>query len=291
MNAVAAREIGEAAWTARDLFPELFARRGNRAMLAEAAAAMRAAGLLQREIAAALGVSRSYASELLLDPTGAKARARKDALAGSCERCHGPTSGSDGGPSRFCVRCMAIVQHEERYWTKSRVVEALRAAAEILGRTPTISDLQPSPSILAHLSPERVEQIRAFRRRAVEIGLRLPSNGTIVVEFGSIGEAVRVAGLAPSPRGWSARWDQRNGHAPLGDVDVAALVEETPELDEPLPVPRVTRRDELLAGLRATSERIAASPGPEPTDPAFRRLVEEQLAAADERARATLRDR
>ena len=93
--------------------------RPSRTVLAQRAQELRAAGLLQREIAVRLGVSRSYVAALYNDPDGAKARARKDSYRGTCESCGAPTDGSNGrgaAPTRCdpCYRIAVAAQHGTR---------------------------------------------------------------------------------------------------------------------------------------------------------------------------------
>lgn len=117
----------------------------ERLALAKRAADLRAQGLLQREIQAELGISRSYASELLRDPDGSLARARKDSYAGVCVGCGGPTSGNDGPnrPPERCASCSWEHQHAQKFWTRERIIEAIRRwAAEHDGRPPRATDWQ-----------------------------------------------------------------------------------------------------------------------------------------------------
>jgi hypothetical protein len=87
------------------------AERPTRAQRVEALAAFeRELGRkpLQREIAERLGVSRSYASALVNDPDGSADRERKKRYAGVCDRCGGPTCGSDGRAKapKTCMSCL-----------------------------------------------------------------------------------------------------------------------------------------------------------------------------------------
>jgi hypothetical protein len=85
------------------------ARADARRELAERVAAMKGEGINPRDIAPRLGISTSYAYELLSDPTGEKAQARKARLRGKCEKCGSPTSlAKDGRPApRECQRCIS----------------------------------------------------------------------------------------------------------------------------------------------------------------------------------------
>lgn len=110
----------------------------ERLALAARAREIRDGGALIQDIAAELGVSRSYASELLHDPDGSRARARKDSYAGVCEDCGGPTSGCNGRANapRLCGVCAAARQRgpdhgiPARYNEGCRCAECKRAAAE-----------------------------------------------------------------------------------------------------------------------------------------------------------------
>jgi transcriptional regulator with XRE-family HTH domain len=77
-----------------------------RLRLARRAHALRADGLLLREVAEALGVSRAYVGDLLRDPTGRENRARHERARGACVDCGRPTAwGGAGGPPERCVDC------------------------------------------------------------------------------------------------------------------------------------------------------------------------------------------
>lgn len=100
----------------------------TRADLAAQAAALRAQGLTYQRIADTLGISLSYACELMTDPDGAKAKARKDRYRGTCENCGARTDGSNGrrGAPKLCAACTKQRQHDERYWTQERIIQAIR---------------------------------------------------------------------------------------------------------------------------------------------------------------------
>lgn len=68
---------------------------------------LRAEGLLLREVADRLGVGVSTAHTYVSDPDRAKDKARKRFYAAPCERCGGPTDGSNGRaqPVRVCRAC------------------------------------------------------------------------------------------------------------------------------------------------------------------------------------------
>lgn len=84
---------------------------------------LRKEGLTVTAIGRVLGVSRTYADDLVNDPDGAKARARKDSYRGTCEGCGAPTDGSNGrarAPKR-CLQCAAEpTPLAERFWAVAR---------------------------------------------------------------------------------------------------------------------------------------------------------------------------
>lgn len=116
---------------------------GRREALAEVASNLRAQGLLYREIAERLGVSRSYAHDLVRDPSGEAARARKARYGGTCVDCGSSTDGTAGStyvPER-CRSCRHEFQRAQRVWTADRIVDAIREWADRNGGIPpTASD-------------------------------------------------------------------------------------------------------------------------------------------------------
>jgi hypothetical protein len=97
-------------------------------------------GLRFDQIGERLGISRTYANALFLDPTGDTDRARKDAYGGVCEDCGGPTSGSEG-PSKvaqFCLHCAP--NRQNRKWTRETVIAAIQHWAAEHGKPPRASD-------------------------------------------------------------------------------------------------------------------------------------------------------
>lgn len=117
------------------------ATRRTRGDMAAAALALREHGLLPREIGDELGISRSYAAELLDDPAGDKVRARKNGYRRPCPDCGALMNGSNGRQApRLCADCTSAVQHEERHWTKQRVIAAIQLWNELHGRPPVAQD-------------------------------------------------------------------------------------------------------------------------------------------------------
>ncbi|MDX6644746.1 MAG: Homing endonuclease associated repeat [Miltoncostaeaceae bacterium] len=153
----------------------------RRVELAARACALRARGLRLAEVADHLGVSPTYASDLVRDPDGALARARKRRNGGSCGDCGGVTDGSNGrakAPGR-CAACARRHRLENALWSRDRVILALLTFADERGRAPNAS-----------------EAGRACG---------LPSHGVVMRRFGSWRAALEAAGLPPPGRAGSRR--------------------------------------------------------------------------------------
>lgn len=169
----------------------------SRAERAARALELRQAGLLQRQIAGEMQISVNYVSDLLVDPTGDKARARKDRYRLPCPQCGRPMDGSGGHANspKLCTNCMHARQYDERRWNRDAIVQALRAFRDTFGRTPTPVDANPSPSQLKRFSQERRAEIER------SAGFGLPSRDTVAREFGSWSAGIKAAGLPPAPLG------------------------------------------------------------------------------------------
>lgn len=165
--------------------------RRSRAAWAADAQRLRAQGLSITQVAAELGLSRSFTGSLLYDHDGAKERERKRRYAGVCEQCGARTDGSNGrakAPS-LCAACSVRRQHEERFWTRDAIVDCIQAFAEMYGRPPTAPDWNPS------FAAARGDTERAARFR--EDGA-WPFVSVVVREFGSWAAAIEAAGF-PRP--------------------------------------------------------------------------------------------
>lgn len=115
---------------------------GRRAENALRCRALRSLGLLEREIAAQTGLSRSYVNALLNDPNGDNDKSRKDRYRGVCESCGARTDGSNGRAlaPKLCISCSTAEQHEQRHWTQERIVEALQQVAHQTGVQPAAQE-------------------------------------------------------------------------------------------------------------------------------------------------------
>lgn len=104
------------------------------------------------EVAWLLGVSRSYASSLMNDPDGSIDRERKARYAGTCEKCGGPTDGSNGRPKapKVCMRCLVVNGSPARragptrsyaIWTEQKCLDSIVRWVDRNGRIPRTVDL------------------------------------------------------------------------------------------------------------------------------------------------------
>lgn len=161
----------------------------TRAELARTVALMKQHGVSDAFIAGELGISRSYVNDLLLDPDGAKGRARKESYRRPCPGYGGPCgklmTGCNGhGPDAptLCAECMARRNHEERRWTREACLEAGRLWLERAGEPPIAADFEPALA-RAEYGERGVKERRA---RLEELGGRdlYPSCVTIQNVFG-----------------------------------------------------------------------------------------------------------
>lgn len=174
--------------------------------LAAEARELREAGFLIQEVADMLGISRSYASSLLLDPDGSKDRARKRSYGGTCEECGARTDGANGrarAPKR-CAACAAVASHEARFWTRERIVEVFQEFARLFDRAPSVTDVRSfsnTPTIARKLSEARLVEVDDVTIVLAAHGLYLPLPSVVAREWGTWTNALAAAGLTPSPSG------------------------------------------------------------------------------------------
>lgn len=104
--------------------------------------------------------------------------------------------------------------HEERYWTRERIIEVFQEFYRRHGRSPSTGDtsLALTPSFVARNTPERVAE--TIRVRA--LGPKLPLPNTVQAEFeGGWHEALTEAGLPRNPQGHNSHVGERRRHKPL----------------------------------------------------------------------------
>jgi transposase len=161
-----------------------------REILAREAAALRAEGLNGMRIAERLRISRSYAYELLSDPTGDLERERKARYYGTCEECGAQTSYRTGGCAELCRSCAV---DERTIWTADAIVYAIQEFAdESGGIPPTATEWNFTLAKARGLAgPER--------------DLRWPLTQTVVNRFGTWNAAIAAAGFEPRSVGHYGR--------------------------------------------------------------------------------------
>lgn len=94
------------------------------------AQALRADGLLLREIAARMGVAITTVHAWLADPDRSLEIARKLSYGGECDTCGGPTDGSNGA-AKAPTRC-----RDCRTWTPDAIIAALQGWGDDHGGIP-----------------------------------------------------------------------------------------------------------------------------------------------------------
>ncbi|HEU4975728.1 MAG TPA: helix-turn-helix domain-containing protein [Baekduia sp.] len=169
-----------------------------RAERAEQAARLHAEGLTGIEIAKRLGVSRSYAYELLADPDGSGARERKDRYAQPCVGCGAPTSGGKGmREDPRCQRCAATKAGAERtVWTRDAILAAGQWWIERHGEHPAACDWNSTQA-------RRLGDVPRYERaRSLRAAGRIPGHMTVHREFGSWNAFIAALGCEPrAPHG------------------------------------------------------------------------------------------
>ena len=165
----------------------------ERLALAEQVAALRAEGLFWRQIATRLGISRSYAQDLGVDPDGRLARQRKDSYARPCMDCGAPTSGGEGRKSEpRCQDCANRLNGvKATVWTRDRIIGAIRWWADSYGDPPAVPDW--SPTTARYLGDEA----RALRFERHHDAGQVPWFMTVVRMFLSWNAAIEAAGFVP----------------------------------------------------------------------------------------------
>lgn len=148
-----------------------------RHILADQAARLHADGLNGLQIAAQLNISKSYACELLTDPTGDRSRERKERYAGTCTECGAKTSYTVGGYSELCLPC---ANDARLVWTTDAIICAIQEWADDHGGIPPTATQWRAPGA----------------RRGV-----YPCLTRVQGRFGSWNAAIVAAGFEPHPAG------------------------------------------------------------------------------------------
>lgn len=197
---------------------------------------LRDEGLTYREIGERLGISARTAHDVVADPTGERARARKAKNNGTCIDCGAETKNGGGGvPPERCARCnvthtralplrreASLNRRGKSRWTDEQILDELRAASYAGLLTTTIYDA-------AHAADPS-----------------LPSRSLVVRRFDRWNEAVRRAGLR-------SRGPGRNTRPRTPNADMLAAIR-----DHEAELGRLPSRDEYQAWARANGRASAA---------------------------------
>lgn len=172
---------------------------------------LRQRGLIYREIAKLVGVPRATVCQWCTDPTGERARARKQAYAGTCVDCGATTNGYDG-PGRASERCIPCNGKHAHSLTHQWIIDSFKEWVEMFGAPPSASDW--------NLSYARAHPYLHWKyERSMATGRKWPPVSSVVNHFGSWNNALRELGyrvLDPSEH-----WIGHEGIA-LRDADEAA---------------------------------------------------------------------
>ena len=171
----------------------------SRAERAAEAARLNAQGLNGLEIAAAMGVSRSYAYGLLTDPTGEHDRVRKLRYARACVDC-GATINTDGRATEPATRCVPCSHEDRKRQSREWFLESVREWVELFGSPPSAMDWSPALARMkgSDWKAERYEQT----------GRPWPSPTLVIGLYGSWNAGLNAAGYPPVKPG-----EYRDGRA------------------------------------------------------------------------------
>ncbi len=128
-------------------------------------------------------------------------RLAKQRRRGKCKVCGGETRYNGvgvNGASDICASCSHEKQHEERKWTRERIIRAFQRFQAATGRTPRVSDKQGIyESQVLRFSGTRIREFEQVQ----ELGLVLPPHQFVKREFGSWAAGLAAAGMEPSRGG------------------------------------------------------------------------------------------
>lgn len=173
-------------------------------------AALRAEGLLYREITARLGISTSSAHAYAADPAGEKDRARKAKVFGLCPDCGAKlvNGGSAIPPGTRCTACKnERVKADSRRW----ILDSIAEWAERFGAPPGAMDWNPAHARAAGLH-WKVERYESTERP-------WPSVTLVQNRFGSWSAGIAAAGWEPRRSGEYGR----DGEQPAIVTETIAL--------------------------------------------------------------------
>lgn len=155
---------------------------------------MYVAGFNHSEIGEHFGIGRSTAAQWITDPQLKGVRARKDRLySGPCADCGKTLQRSGPNESKRCGECHELWLHNNKYWTRGRIIAVIWEFADRYGHPPSVSDFRASPNELKRLPEQTAASILARKR-----DMKMPALGSIVAEFGTWNAAIEAAGFEPT---------------------------------------------------------------------------------------------
>ncbi len=130
-----------------------------------------------------------------------QSRRAKQRRRGVCKVCGGETrynGHTTKDISDICASCSREKQHEERKWTRQRIIRAFQRFQAATGRTPRVADKQGiHESQVLRFSGARIREFEQVQ----ELGLVLPPSQFVKREFGSWAAGLEAAGMTPSRGG------------------------------------------------------------------------------------------
>lgn len=137
-----------------------------------------------RQIAEQLGLRPATVNKYRRDPDGARERGNRDRYRGRCRGCGRATDGSSG-PGRAPRWCLDCAPARRRRWSDEQILGAIRDWARVTGSPPTTYDWSPASAPAGHPGAARY---------LADDG-RWPHARTVTRRFGTLGAAIRRAGL------------------------------------------------------------------------------------------------
>lgn len=171
----------------------------TRAERAAEAARLRAEGLIYKDIAARIGTSVSYAQELVTDPDGSGALARKARLYSfECSGC-GKTIVANGtkelaNRTGYCQPCLGA---RERGMSRRWILESMAEWEDRFGVPPTATDWNPQAAY--------AKSVAWKAQRLADTDRPWPSVSSVQAIFGSWNAALQAAGYDTFEPGYYGR--------------------------------------------------------------------------------------
>lgn len=120
---------------------------------------------------------------------------RRTLYTGICKSCGAETYDGSASPSDECAACMRQRQHDERYWTRERIIDSIHRWIAAYGFQPTAGDWNVGLCKRASDAEARLARFYSEEHGP------FPHVFTIYGEIGSFSDALRAAGLTPRGHG------------------------------------------------------------------------------------------